>query len=239
VPPSPAQEREKLAERLAEIAATETRLGELDQAISRAAREFDDAQWALGRTAEACDAEQQSQPPTAAMIEAYIAGESAVEEAASVTISAQAAFNQARAEHHRLEALLRALEDERRGQELNLRLLTSMRDDYAAKLAYGGPAIEGLFAELNECWGRIRGLRMTFLEMHRRVPMSQAQMDRWQLVPNTLDWERDVSQAYSLSPLAAAWLPALENLLRDATTPLPGEAPADPPPPTTAAGTGA
>jgi hypothetical protein len=73
---------------------------------------------------------------------------------------------------------------------------------------------------------------MTFREMNRRVPMPQAMMDRWQLVPNTLDREHDTSRAYSISPLAQAWLPVLGGRLQHAATLLPGEGAPNRPPPT-------
>jgi hypothetical protein len=212
------QGRERLRELHTAILKTEDRLATIAAAQQRAGDELEAARHQAAEAEEQLAGHHFAAAP-AALAEAYISGEAIAAEMPET----RNALNQAEAQQRRAQAILAALDAEQRQYEMNLRLQHLSRAEAAAEVIYNSAGIATLLAELDGAWVKIRSLRRALMAMHARTMMPQPLMDRIQAVP-VLDWEWDTSQPCDHT-IAQLWTAAIEQLLEDPETPLPGEEP--------------
>ena len=170
--------RPRLRELIAELQAGEERLATTEAARNRAAAELEAAGLAIAEAQAAVAADRQA-VESAVLVEDILAGRT--REALPVA-DAQVALSQARRSTRRSPT-----NAGRRRRSCAYSAACGIRRRRGSSIRAQG--IEALFAELQDCYARIRGLRRTFLEMHRRALMPQPLMDRWQA--RTWHWDAD------------------------------------------------
>jgi hypothetical protein len=134
---------------------------------------------------------------------------------------AQAQVNRAKSALGHIEEIQQALESEIQRAQGRLRLRRASMYEALADVVCGSPEFLALFAELDDAWARLRGLRKCFSAIQQSLSghMPGPLMSRWQTVV-PLDY--DLSYRLDEQP-ADLWSHALERLLTDPDTVLPSE----------------
>jgi hypothetical protein len=133
---------------------------------------------------------------------------------------AEALLDRLKSEHAHSQEIDQALEGELRSAETRLRLRRGALYQALSELICSSPELEDLFADLEQTWARLRGLRKCFdhitTALHGQMPAKL--MSRWQvsppLDPSIIGYPLD-EQRYR------RWASALEALLADADAELP------------------
>jgi hypothetical protein len=132
---------------------------------------------------------------------------------------AQARVDRAKSELEHIAEIQQALESEIQRAQGRLRLRRDSVHQALADVVCGSPEFLALFAELDNAWARLRGLRKCFLAIQQALSghMHGPMMSRWQTVV-PLDY--DLSYPLNEQP-ADLWSQALEQLLTDPDAVLP------------------